>query len=62
MGLAMDEMLTPYQRLSYQAFYNIARRSAERNYKLREQLEKGRMPMLAEVYIATMWMSTLMTI
>jgi len=55
------EFLNPFQRLSYQTFYGMAKRSAERNYSLREYLEKGHMPVLAEVYIATMWMATLIT-
>ncbi len=55
------DILNPFQRLSYQTFYGMAKRSAERNYSLREYLEKGHMPMLAEVYIATMWMATLIS-
>jgi flagellar protein FlaJ len=58
----MEDILNPFQRLSYQTFYGMAKRSAQRNYKLREYLEKGHMPMLAEVYIATMWMATLLTV
>ncbi len=58
----MDEILTPFQRISYQAFYNSARRAAQRNDKLREQIEKAHLPMLAEVFIAMFYMSMLMTV
>lgn len=48
--------------MSYLALTNSARKSAEKNYKLKEWLEKAHMPILAEVFIATLWMSTFIAI
>ncbi len=58
----MEEMLTPYQKMCYGVFMNSAQKSAKKNYKLREWVEKAHMNMLAEVYIATVWMTTMIMV
>ncbi|HEX2021516.1 MAG TPA: hypothetical protein VHH36_02305, partial [Candidatus Thermoplasmatota archaeon] len=51
-----------YYRLALKVFGRGARRAAERNDKLRHSLEQAHMDLLPEVFVASTWFLTIVTL